>query len=443
MNQQNTHQQNIQHLQGFRCRARRYMTKAGDAQFELVDALLLDNMAQSVVELSLNPVFRRRWSSVYAALNDGQLNEAGLIGLYMEHVPPAERPLWALDTTTWQRPDAVTLPERGVHYVPSRVKGNKPIGVGHSYSTVAIIPETTGSWALPLRHERVGLKQSAVTFGAQQVRELAKLSSTRPLVTVDSHYSGPKWLLETRKAPFDTLGRLRPNRCLYRRPGPYSGRGPRKRKHGAKLNLRQPETWHDPDEALCLRDEKWGRVEITVWQHLHFQKAPDREVTVIRVHRLDARGTRRDPKDLWLMYDGQQPFDLTSDWPLYLRRFTVEHWYRFAKNDLLWVNFMGTSLPNTQLWSWLVTLAYWQLWLARDIIVDQPRDWEKAASSPAQLTPGRVKRALGGLMTAIGTPAQLPKPRGKSPGRAVGQKMKPRRRHRVHKKGKKKPKKTA
>ena len=104
---------------------------------------------------------------------------------------------------------------------------------------------------------------------------------------------------------------------------------------------------------------------------------------------------------------------------------------------------MGTSLPNTQLWSWLVTLAYWQLWLARDIIVDQPRNWENAASSPAQLTPGRVKRALGGLMAAIGTPTQLPKPRGKSPGRALGLKMKPRRRHRVHKKGKKKPKKTA
>ncbi len=27
--------------------------------------------------------------------------------------------------------------------------------IGYSYSTIAWIPETTGSWALPLRHERI------------------------------------------------------------------------------------------------------------------------------------------------------------------------------------------------------------------------------------------------------------------------------------------------
>jgi hypothetical protein len=195
----------------------------------------------------------------------------------------------------------------------------------------------------------VGINQDAVTFGAQQVIDLAQQSDRRPLVTVDSHYSNPKWLHATVDAAFDTLGRLRPNRNLYRRPGPYSGRGTKQRKHGPPLKLKHAATWHDPDAWLCVPDAKLGRVEIMVWHDLHFRKAPDREVTVIRIHRLDARGTRRDPKDLWLMYDGEAPFDPVCDWRLYLRRFAIEHWYRFAKNDLLWVNFAGTDLHNTVL----------------------------------------------------------------------------------------------
>src|SRR5260370_16768900 len=49
-------------------------TKRRDAQFELLDALLLNGPARSFPDLSCLPVFRRRWSSVYAALEDGRQN---------------------------------------------------------------------------------------------------------------------------------------------------------------------------------------------------------------------------------------------------------------------------------------------------------------------------------------------------------------------------------
>jgi len=410
------------------------MRQASDAQMGLVDALLTDSMAESVVELSLNPLFRRKWPSVYAALRDGRLDSDRLVRLYMEHVPDSERPVWALDASTWQRADAETLAERGYHHVASRVKNNKPVGIGHSYSTVTVVPDQEGSWALPLRHERIALGESAISVGARQARQLATDSRRRPIVTVDSAYAGPKWLEDTRDAPFDTLGRLRPNRCLYRRPGPYGGMG-RPREDGDALNLRQPDTWTAPDEAVCLTDPKLGRVEITVWHHLHFKGARQREVTVIHVRRLDARGARRSPVNLWLMYDGLTPFNLLEDWRVYLRRYTIEHWYRFIKNDLLWTAFAGTGLHNTQLWSWLVTLAYWQLWLAHDIVADQPRGWERRPVPPRRLTPGRVKRAFAGLIAVIGTPSRCPKPRGKSPGRLPGSKIPPRIRHPVVKMG--------
>ena len=63
-------------------------------------------------------------------------------------------------------------------------------------------------------------------------------------------------------------------------------------------------------------------------------------------------------------------------------------------------------------------LITWELWLARDIVADNPLPWQKPI---AQLTPGRVAQAMGGVFAMIGTPAQPPKPRGKSPGWPPGE----------------------
>jgi hypothetical protein len=409
------------------------MGRARDAQFELVDALLLNREGRSVVELSQSPVFRRAWASVYAALSDGQVERRQLERLYVRHLPGSLRPVWAVDSTLWPRPDAQTLPERGFHHSPTRIKGNKPIGLGHACSTVVSVPEASGSWALPLAPEWMAGDQTALEVGAQQATRLAALSPVRPLVTMDSAYSGPAWLKAPVDGRFDSLGRLRPNRVVYRQPPPYPGGG-RPAVHGPALNLRRVETWVSPDEALCVRDEKLGCLEITAWQHMHFREAPDHPVTVIHIHRLEAHGTRRDPAHLWLMYVGPSPLHLATDWRSYLRRYAIEHCYRFLKHDLLWTSFAGTALHNTQRWSIWVTSAYWLLFLARDLVLDRVRPWEKAAPTPPALSPGRVKRALPGLCSHIGTPAAVCKPRGKSPGRPHGFQPPPRPRYPILKK---------
>ena len=56
----------------------RGLSKARDAQFELVDALLLSGHIRSFPELSLSPVFRRQWPSAYAAIEDGEQDQAWL-----------------------------------------------------------------------------------------------------------------------------------------------------------------------------------------------------------------------------------------------------------------------------------------------------------------------------------------------------------------------------
>jgi len=278
------------------------------------------------------------------------------------------------------------------------------------------------------------LGQSEVAFAAGQVRRLVAGLSYRPLVLADSLYAGPLWLKEMADVAVDTLARLRPNRTLYRPPPPRSGLG-RPRLHGAPLNLRRADTWHDPDEQTVVADPDLGHVTLTLWHQLHFKTAHDREVSVIQVQLSKPYQDTRQRPCLWLMYAADTPFDLRHDWRLYLRRYTIEHWYRFIKHQLLWTTFTGTSLHNTQLWSHLVTAAYWQLWLARPQVADQRLPWEKRVVGHSALTPGRVRRSLGPLLALIGTPARPPKPRGKSPGRAPGTKMPPRARYPAQKKG--------
>jgi hypothetical protein len=85
----------------------------------------------------------------------------------------------------------------------------------------------------------------------------------------------------------------------------------------------------------------------------------------------------------------------------------------------------------------LITLAQWQLFLARDVVKDQPLPWQPAQE---KLTPERVLQSLGGLFRQIDTPAVAPQTRGKSPGWSQGRQRTRPERHPVVKKGKKKAK---
>jgi hypothetical protein len=47
------------------------------------------------------------------------------------------------------------LKERTYEHQAQPMSGAKPVTVGQGYSTIAVIPETEGSWALSLLHERI------------------------------------------------------------------------------------------------------------------------------------------------------------------------------------------------------------------------------------------------------------------------------------------------
>ena len=61
-------------------------SKARDVQFELVDALLVGAPIRSYPELSLLPVFRRKWPSIYTAVEDGEQNWEWLENYFIQQL---------------------------------------------------------------------------------------------------------------------------------------------------------------------------------------------------------------------------------------------------------------------------------------------------------------------------------------------------------------------
>ncbi len=92
-------------------------------------------------------------------------------------------------------------------------------------------------------------------------------------------------------------------------------------------------------------------------------------------------------KPLWLAWLGEQMPAVSEVWRLYLRRFGVDHWYRFAKQRLHWTLPKLSTPKQCERWSDLMPLMSWELWLARDIVADNPLPWHR---SMPKLTPGRV-----------------------------------------------------
>jgi len=391
---------------------------------------------QSFAELSCCRYFRREWSSLYEALQDGRPDREQLMQLYSQHIPGNGRPILAGDHTARSRPTAYTLRDRTVEHQPNPVPGGPPITLGHGYSTLVWVPEKQGSWALPMLHERIASQETPFGKASEQLRQVQSLLPVRSISLWGAEYGCAPFLWATADIPADKIIRLRPNLRLFGPPPAYKGRG-RYPMHGAKFKFKDPTTWLEAAADVEMQDPVLGKVRIRIWNDLHFQKAPGCPLRVACVERLESKGTRRLPKLIWVAWIGEEPPDDTTWWQTYLRRYAVDHWYRFAKQRLHWTLPMFSTPEQGERWSDLMPFITWELWLARPIGVDEPLPWQKKLP---EMTPGRVCQGMSNIFAMIGTPAQLPKRRGKAPGWPKGQPRQRRPRFEVVKKSKKRPK---
>ena len=189
-----------------------------------------------------------------------------------------------------------------------------------------------------------------------------------------------------------------------------------------------------------MEDERWGKVRLRRWDDLHARQDAKTPFTTLLVESHLEREKPAQP--LWLAYQpppNQSPGDqsVVDLWRGYQHRWPVEPSTRFRKQYLNWTLPRFQEPERCDRWTMLVSLAQWQLFLAREWVQDNPLPWQPTQE---ELTPERVLQGLGWLFPQIGTPAAPPKTRGKSPGWPKGRPRTRRQRHKVVKKTKKKAK---
>ena len=448
-------------LYAFRSDLHTCFSKRADALFELSDAVITGGPQPSPVHLSLQPQHRRGWGSLYAALSHGRINTEYLRTLLSQHPlnPPDSRRVYAVDVSVWSRCDAEASPERGYYYHPSRHSAGQPIVAGWAYQWIAQLGFSRDSWTAPLDVQRVHPNEKAYLVAVQQIRSLLNNSRVTlpgsvdhansidvdsgqvPVFVFDAGYE-PSQLaeeLDNSNTRASILVRLRSNRCFYGDPPSPdecgTGRGTpggRPRRHGRKFECYNPDSWFSSSFEYHCQDAQYGQVRVRAWCGLHSktqshstigsrQARPISKGTLVLVEVSRLPRKTREPQVLWLWYwgpDADKP-DLNLLWRSYVRRFDLEHTFRFLKQTLNWTSPRVRHPEQADLWSWLVLIAYTQLRLARTCVTDQRLPWERPLEV-GQLTPYRVRRRFWSLLLELGTPAKAPKPCGRSPGRPKG-----------------------
>jgi hypothetical protein len=398
------------------------------------------------VELSLSPAFRRQYASVYDGLDGWQYDKTDLQALLLTAAPvssPGSFRLIGLDHTPKPRPYAETVSDRSFVYQPTPIAGNKPVTMGHAYSVIGQIDLIEAeTWLAVLDVERISTAWTPLEVGLSQVIDLARRCDDWLVVTGDCEYGQPLSVACLGQCQHITgVFRLRSNRKLYRRPPPYAGFG-HPCWHGPLFRLNDPSTWSTPDETQQWTEtDERGRTWTIYgrgWHNLHFREARHHEFDLVQIEVTDPAGKPRFRRPCWLLVCGQHSLPLTTTRRVYQRRPVMEHYFRFIKQRLLFTAAQLGTTEHEEKFVQVIVLAYAQLYLARFDLEPTVRPWEryKPVPPPNQAaTPAQTRRGFARLLARMGSPAQPPKSRGKSPGRRKGYRPPTRPRYPLVKKG--------
>jgi hypothetical protein len=395
--------------------------RGADALFNLCDALLCENQARSIPELSQSPFFERAWPSLYQALESGKIDEARLQQIWVEALlreVPAEQPIWiSVDASSIARPEAETSEDRGIIHVSNLPRACKPISVGWQFSTVMLLPQEGGSsWVGILDQRRITTQQTAIEVAIAQLQALAPLLGRPVLVLADRWYATADFLRACKALGLQVLIRLKSNRKLYRRAPAATGKKGRPALDGALLQPKRAETLAEADEQWSGLLPTGKPVDVHRWKELHLRQARDLELSVVRVQRPYASNSKRDPRISWFVVL-DDALALSQVAPVYGHRFSHEHGYRYLKQDLFWSKVHVRTPAQFERWSLVVSIVMNQLHVARALGQACYRPWERRRHV---VTPRQVRRVMAEILSQVGTPARRCQRRGKSPGRAVG-----------------------
>jgi hypothetical protein len=434
-------------LSEFRQRFYDRLARRADALFELADAVLCaPGSVASLAELSLTPEHRRGHGAGYDAINHGRIEidrlRTTLAGLPLPRAANGRIAL-AVDVSHWLRPDAACSPDRLFCHTYARGKGQAQMIPGWPYSFVAALETGRTSWTALLDAVRLRPADDATAVTAAQLREVVdriidaghwQPGDPSILIVADAGYDVTRLAFVLADLPVEVVGRIRSDRVMLRPAPPRTpGATGRPRKHGGVFTLAEPSSWHVPDHTTHTDTTRYGHAQAQAWDRLHPRlthrgpwldhegELPLVEGTLIRLQVEHLPGDR-DPKPVWLW---SSVTDATAElidllWQAFLRRFDLEHTFRLFKQTLGWTRPKLRTPESADRWTWLILTVHTQPRLARPLVEDCRRPWEKPTTEPRRLTPARVRRGFRNLHPTTTRPAAAPKPTRPGPGRPPG-----------------------
>ncbi|MFD9397017.1 transposase, partial [Streptomyces sp. NPDC060000] len=250
-----------------------------DELFELTDAVLCaDGAVKFPVDLTLLPEHRRGHGAMYGGLNHGRIDvvrlRTVLAGLSLPRFDGG-RLVLAVDVSLWLRSDAPCSAERLFCHVYGRAKTASQFIPGWPYSFVAVLEPGATSWTAILDAVLLGPADDATAITAAQLRDVVER-----LVTAGQWQRGDPDIVIVADAGYDVT-RL---------------------------------AWVDHDGELPLV-----------------------EGTLIRL-KVEYLSKERDAPPVWSWSSktGATPDDVDRFRQVFLRRFDLEHTFRFAKQTLGW-----------------------------------------------------------------------------------------------------------
>lgn len=406
--------------------------------------------ASSVTALSGRPVYHYQYSSAgkaIAAISNQYRYERGKAPRHVEAGSilseiiraPMEEAVAGLchitlntDCTSIFREHSPTLPNRShVHKPNVVVKGNKPVGIGYSVSTVCmnlrkrVIGTRTPGWNPPLDMQIVPLGKNKNAYTAEQVgcvlrREQGVFGKKLVVNDLDCDYCSPEYIAGVSgQEDLVSIVRIAANRNVWKEVGVEEQAANRARcetKKGAALRygqgykLRDYGQWDmkaDETATFCRVLENGRRCEVAV-EAWHGMKL--RSKRKISMKRLDCDLLRITLKDaetgepvfgqaMWLTAWGKRRSELPLEemYESYVCRSDEEKYFRFGKRQLLMNKFQTPNQQHLANWLGIVLMAYWLLFVTRLEVGAACPKWQ-------QYLPEMKQRRQGSTIDA--TPSQ-------------------------------------
>jgi len=229
---------NLNTLNAFRHAVYGCFKRAGDALFNTVDALSSETAAHSFPELSLSPLFQRRWPSLYEAFEDGQIEASQLRQVFVQFAPLPRPGSVRLCGSRYQQfvpPGGETAVDRTLVPMPNVPESAHAVCPAWVISSVVLLPEEAGQGTFVLDSQRVASTGLATQVGANQVQAVVDLlvqRGLRPVILGDRWYACAPFLVRMAQVAASCLLRVKSNRVFYR---PAPARKPGQRGPAAKM----------------------------------------------------------------------------------------------------------------------------------------------------------------------------------------------------------------